>query len=53
MLVLFVTATVALFVDRANFSEWASFIEWTFAAYIAGNVGTKATYKVQSPKSSE
>lgn len=41
-------ATVALFRDVAQFSEWTSFMEWLYVAYIVGNISSKVVTKGQS-----
>lgn len=41
-------ATVALFRDVAQFSEWTSFMNWLYMAYIVGNVSSKVVNKGQS-----
>lgn len=45
-LILFVMATIFLYIGRAEFADWADFIKWIFGIYSAGNVGehyTKST----------
>lgn len=36
-IILFVIATVLLFVGKADFSSWGEFIKWIFGIYAVGN----------------
>jgi len=38
-ILLFVTSVVFVSIDKASFREWASFVQWVFGIYAAGNVG--------------
>lgn len=48
--VLFIVATVALFVDKSTFSEWSGFMQIVFGIYVVGNVGEKYVNNSSSPK---
>ena len=35
--VLFIIATILLFVGKADFSNWSEFVKWVFGIYAVGN----------------
>lgn len=41
----FVTATVALVLNLADFQGWSDFVKWIFGIYAAGNVGEHVAEK--------
>ena len=41
----FVSATIALWIGHADFSEWGDFVKWIFGIYAAGNVGEHVAAK--------
>ena len=38
-IILFLTATLCLFLDVATFSEWSEFTKWLFGIFAVGNFG--------------
>tara|TARA_R110001599_G_scaffold71716_2_gene199647 strand:- start:615 stop:803 length:189 start_codon:yes stop_codon:yes gene_type:complete len=36
-IILFIIATVLLFIGKADFSSWGEFIKWIFGIYAVGN----------------
>ena len=36
-IILFIIATILLFVGKADFSSWGEFIKWIFGIYAVGN----------------
>ena len=36
-IILFIIATVLLFIGKADFSSWGEFIKWIFGIYVVGN----------------
>ena len=36
-ILLFLCATIFLFVDRASFADWSQFVMWIFGIYAVGN----------------
>ena len=42
-IVLFLSATGALFMGQTDFVGWAEFMKWVFGIYAAGNVGEHVT----------
>lgn len=45
---LYVTATTFVILGRAEFMEWAQFIQWVFGIYAAGNVGEHVSSKFKT-----
>ncbi len=46
---LLVASTVLVVAGFAEFSAWASFVQWIFGLYAGSNVGTKLSQVIQKP----
>lgn len=47
-----VVATIALFISKSDFNQWADFAKWVFGIYAGANVGEHVTKTIRGSSTS-